>query len=79
MEKRNFITALIDELQSTYMDIDVMEDENRKLQNKINELEAQIIEIAQGKRTVDYGPMTDTAASAAAAVTAVRKIKKITT
>lgn len=62
MEKRNFITALIDELQSTYMDIDVMEDENRKLQNKINELEAQIIEIAQGKRAVDYGPMTDSAA-----------------
>ncbi len=43
------------------MDIDVMEDENRKLQNKINELEAQIIEIAQGKRAVDYGPMTDSA------------------
>ena len=61
MEKRNLITALIDELQSTYTDMDVMEDENRKLQNKINELEAQILEIAQSKITVDYEPLTDPA------------------
>lgn len=61
MEKRNFITALIDELQSTYMDIDVMEEENNRLQRRIDELESQITELAQSKRAVDYGPMTDSA------------------
>lgn len=61
MEKRDLIIALIDEVRSLYMDIDVLENENTNLQHKIDELEAQLLEIAQSKITVDYGPMTDPA------------------
>lgn len=60
MEKRDLIIALIDEVRSLYMDIDVLENENTNLQHKIDELEAQLLEIAQSKN-VEREPMTDPA------------------
>ena len=60
MEKRDLIIALIDEARSLYMDIDVLENENTNLQHKIDELEAQLLEIAQSKN-IEREPMTDPA------------------
>jgi uncharacterized membrane protein len=60
MEKRDLIIALIDEVRSLYMDIDVLENENTNLQHKIDELEAQLLEIAQSKN-IEREPMTDPA------------------
>lgn len=39
----------------------VLLNENETLKNERDELESQITELAQSKRAVDYGPMTDSA------------------
>ena len=50
------------DMSKLIIDNKVLLNENETLRKEKAELEAQIIEIAQGKRAVDYGPMTDSAA-----------------
>ena len=61
LKDREYENALVWKIMQQSMDIDVLENENTNLQHKIDELEAQLLEIAQSKITVDYGPMTDPA------------------
>lgn len=61
LKDREYENALIWKIVQQSMDIDVLENENTNLQHKVDELEAQLLEMAQSKITVDYGPMTDPA------------------
>lgn len=61
LKDREYENALIWKIVQQSMDIDVLENKNTNLQHKIDELEAQLLEMAQSKITVDYGPMTDPA------------------
>lgn len=49
------------EIKEKSVYIDVLEDENEQLRKERDELEAQMLELAQSQIAVDYGPMTDSA------------------
>lgn len=60
LKDREYENALVWKIVQQSMDIDVLENENTNLQHKIDELEAQLLEIAQSKN-VEREPMTDPA------------------
>lgn len=60
LKDREYENALIWKIVQQSMDIDVLENENTNLQHKVDELEAQLLEIAQSKN-VEREPMTDPA------------------
>lgn len=60
LKDREYENALVWKIMQQSMDIDVLENENTNLQHKIDELEAQLLEIAQSKN-VEREPMTDPA------------------
>lgn len=60
LKDSEYENALIWKIMQQSMDIDVLENENTNLQHKIDELEAQLLEIAQSKN-VEREPMTDPA------------------
>ena len=60
LKDREYENALVWKIIQQSMDIDVLENENTNLQHKIDELEAQLLEIAQSKN-IEREPMTDPA------------------
>lgn len=60
LKDSEYENALIWKIIQQSMDIDVLENENTNLQHKVDELEAQLLEIAQAKQ-VELEPMTDPA------------------
>ena len=60
LKDREYENALVWKIVQQSMDIDVLENENTNLQHKIDELEAQLLEIAQSKN-IEREPMTDPA------------------
>lgn len=60
LKDREYENALVWKIMQQSMDIDVLENENINLQHKVDELEAQLLEIAQSKN-VEREPMTDPA------------------